>query len=173
MSNSIEAVKAKFTALLAGIAVKLDSKLGKTEPAASAVKLTNPFELRLVGDVDGSDAVYGNENVSLEVQLSATGLQRVRPSVTVKETINLAIDQLKQYDLQTLLGTNASKYDLSNVDIEVRVKDTIAGSPTLGAFVNAHSYVVYGVKDNRYVLISNESGKAIECYIRVMIEPVA
>jgi len=173
MSTSIDAVKAKFTALFAAISDKLDGKLGKTEAAASAVKLTNPFELKLVGDVDGSDAVYGDENVLIEVAFSASGLQRVRPSVTVKETLNMTIDQVKQYDLQTLLGVNAAKYDLTNVDVEVRVKDTVTGSPTLGAFVNAQAYVVYGVKDNRYVIVANESGKAIECYVRVMIEPVS
>lgn len=171
MSNSIEAVKAKFTALFAAISDKLDGKLGKTEAAVSAVKLTNPFELRLSGDVSGSDAVYGDENVNLSVSLTAAGLAKVRPAMPVNETINLAIDQVKQYDLQTLLGTNAALYDLTAVDIEVRVKYTVAGSPTLNAFVNAHAYVVYGIKDNRYVMVSNESGKAIECYVRVTVPP--
>lgn len=171
MSTRIEAFKAKFMTLLTAISEKLDDKLGKTEAAVSANKLSAPFELRVTGDVTGSEMVHGDETVVLEVTLSAAAKQQLRTVTPIKETVSLAIDQLKQYDLQTLLGTNAALYDLTAVDIEVRVKDTVAGSPTLNAFVNAHAYVVYGIKDNRYVMVSNESGKAIECYVRVTVPP--
>ncbi len=171
MSNRIEAFKAKFMTLLTAISEKLDDKLGKTEAAVSANKLSAPFELRVTGDVTGSEMVHGDETVVLEVALSAAAKQQLRTVTPVKETVNLAIDQLKQYDLQTLLGTNAALYDLTAVDIEVRVKDTVAGSPTLNAFVSAQAYVVYGIKGNRYVMVSNESGKAIECYVRVTVPP--
>lgn len=92
--------------------------------------------------------------------------------IAVNEYTTLAVDALQQYDLQTILGAEFANFDIKTAEISVRVMDTDAGSPTYQAYVNAEAVVVYGVKDERYILISNQAGVAIDVYVKVLVHPV-
>lgn len=91
--------------------------------------------------------------------------------MVVNEYVTIPADTIKQYDLQTLMGASYVNYDPKSSEIEVRVKDTFAGSPMLGVYANAEALVTYGVKDSRYIVVSNQSGISIEAYVKVLVHP--
>lgn len=97
---------------------------------------------------------------------------RAQTALTVNEFITVAADSLKQYDLQTLLGAGYVNFDLKTAEISVRAKDTNASSPMFNSYANAEALVSYGIRDNRYVLIANQSGGPIDLYVKILVHPI-
>lgn len=97
---------------------------------------------------------------------------RAQTTLTVNEFITVAADSLKQYDLQTLLGAGYVNFDLKTAEISVRAKDTNASSPMFNSYANAEALVSYGIRDNRYVLIANQSGGPIDLYVKILVHPI-
>jgi hypothetical protein len=93
--------------------------------------------------------------------------------VAVNEFVTLPIDGKKQYDLQTLLGSAYLTYDLKAALVTVLAKDTSPSSPLFNAYANAEGLIVYGIKDNRYVIVANQSGASIDLYVKVAVQPIA
>ena len=97
---------------------------------------------------------------------------RAQTALVVNEFITVATDSLKQYDLQTLLGAGYVNFDLKTAEISVRAKDTNASSPMFNSYANAEALVSYGIRDNRYVLIANQSGGPIDLYVKILVHPI-
>lgn len=97
---------------------------------------------------------------------------RAQTALAVNEFITVAADSLKQYDLQTLLGAGYVNFDLKTAEISVRAKDTNASSPMFNSYANAEALVSYGIRDNRYVLIANQSGGPIDLYVKILAHPI-
>jgi hypothetical protein len=97
---------------------------------------------------------------------------KAQTAIAVNEYVTVAVDGVKQYDLQTLLGAGHAAFDKKTAEICVRVKETNGSSPLLNAYANAEAFVSYGIKDERYVIIANQSGGAIDLYVKVLVHPL-
>lgn len=71
------------------------------------------------------------------------------------------------YDLQTLLGANHALYDKKRVKVTTRVKDIIAGSPTLNMYINGESVIIIAVDAERYVRIFNQHTASLNVLISI------
>jgi len=85
MTPKISALKTKLAVLLLAISGKVDTKLGRTEAAVSADKLTSPFTLSFTGDATASGDIQGNSSVAMGITLANTA---VAPGVYSKVTVD-------------------------------------------------------------------------------------
>ncbi|MNY18516.1 hypothetical protein D3C86_1518980 [compost metagenome] len=93
-------------------------------------------------------------------------------AMPVNEYISISDVVTKEYDLQTMMGAEFANYDIKTAEISVRVLDETVGSPTIGTYVNAESVAVYGVRNERHVVVSNQSGTPRDFYVKVLVHPV-
>lgn len=115
--------------------------------------------------VDAKGRVIAVEEIIVDIPAST--------AVVVNEYVSVAVDELKQYNIATLLGANAALFDIKSAEVCVRVQNTEVGSPTEGAYINAEAVVVYGIKDEELLLIDNQSGVALNLYVKVLVQPVS
>lgn len=113
--------------------------------------------------VDAKGRVTSVEEIAVDIPAST--------AMVVNEYVSLTVDELKEYNITTLLGVNAAAFDIKSADITIRVLNSTVGSPTEGAYLNAESVVVYGIKDEERLLIDNQSGLAISLYVKVLVYP--
>lgn len=201
MLNNLPEMLATLRTFSARILARINTKLDATAPAVAAAKLTTSRTISMTGDAtwqlnfDGSANVggvmalknvatagtFGSATSIPEITVDAKGriidvvLIPIKPQtiMPVNETITIAVDAVRQYDLQTLMGANFTSYDIKTAEIGIRVKDTNPASPLYNAYANAEAFVSYGLKDNRYVIVANQSGGPIDIYIKVIIQPLA
>ena len=137
----------KLRALSTAIKAKLATKLDKTAQAADSAKLGGQTLTQLQAAFDGKYYQVANEYITL----AASGT--------------------KQYDLQTLMtAATFALYDIKGVEIFVRAKDTNGSSPLNGAYANAEALVSYGLKDERYVIVANQSGGSLDLYVKIRVQ---
>lgn len=200
MLETLPPMLASLRTLSARILARINTKLDATATAVAALKLANSRSISMTGDGTWSLTFDGTANATAVMTLKNTGtagtfgsatqiptitvdakgritgitLAAIKPQtiMPVNETISIAADTPRQYDLQTLMGTDFANYDIKTAEICVRVKETNPASPLNGAYANAEAYVSYGLKDNRYVIVANQSAAAIDVYIKVIIQPV-
>lgn len=202
MSPGIETLTKKLNALLLSISKRIDSKMDRSEGAPMADKLTNPFKLALGNDATGSVSIRGDKDVTLDLSLSDSGVDANRygdattiPQITVdakgriikvvgitvsppstilvNEYITLASDAVKQYDLQALLGTTFDKFDIKATDIQIKAKDKNGNSPMYNSYANTEAWASYGIKDERHVIIANQSDVSLDLYIKISVNAKA
>lgn len=115
-------------------------------------------------------------SVTVDAKGRITGITliavKAQTAIVVNEYVSVVADGLKQYDLQTLLGAGHASYDKKTAEISVRAKDTNGASPLFNAYANAEAFISYGLKDDRYVMIANQSGGAIDLYVKVLVHPL-
>jgi hypothetical protein len=139
---------AKLRQLSESIRLKIAGKLGKTEQAADSAKL-------------------GGKSLT-----DLYAIFNIKDYQVASEYITVAADGVKQYDLQTLMTAAVfATFDIKTVEILVRAKDTTASSPLFNAYANAEALVTYGIKDERYVIIANQSGASIDLYVKIRVQP--
>ncbi|MNQ78304.1 hypothetical protein D3C85_932110 [compost metagenome] len=97
---------------------------------------------------------------------------KAQTAIAVNEYVTVAVDGVKQYDLQTLLGAGHAAFDKKTAEISIRAKETNGASPMFNAYANAEALISYGLKDERYVMIANQSGGAIDLYVKVLVHPL-
>lgn len=139
--------------------------------------VTAAFTLSVSGVTAGT---YGNAtnipSVTVDAKGRVTGITlipvKAQTSIVVNEYVTVAADGLKQYDLQTLLGAGHASFDKKTAEICVRAKDINGASPLFNAYANAEAFISYGLKDDRYVMIANQSGGAIDLYVKVLVHPL-
>lgn len=141
----------------------LDTKLDATAAAVDSAKLG--------GQLPAHYATQ--ESVStLNIKIDALkDVLDVTYALPVNEYVTVASSVTKQYDLQTLLGSTYDSFDLKTAEITVRAKDTNPTSPLYNAQANAEALISYGIKDERYVLVANQSTGSLEVYIKVLVHP--
>ena len=198
MSPGIESLTKKFTALLLSISKKINSKIDRTEGAPTANKLTKPFKLALGNDATGSVSIQGDKDVTLELSLGNSGVEAKRygtatsiPQITIdakgriikaveitvsppstiliNEYITLASDAVKQYDLQAILGVTFVKYDIKATDVQIKAKDKNGNSPMYNSYANTEAWASYGIKDERYIIIANQSDVTLDLYVKISV----
>ena len=113
---------------------------------------------------------FGTYYLDLEGQLVTLASLAIGRTVVVNEYITVAVDATKQYDLSTLMANQFAKHDIKTAEIVVRAKDTNGASPMNGAYANAEAFVSYGVKDERYIVVANQSGASIDLYVKVTVQ---
>lgn len=91
------------------------------------------------------------------------------PKRIVGEFVTVAAGGNKEYDLQTLLGAQHAVFDKDAALVNVRVKDTVAGSPTLNMYINSEAMITHAVRANRYVRVLNQTDASLDLYIGVSV----
>ncbi len=78
---------------------------------------------------------------------------------------NSAVNQ----NIATILGADASQYDLSTIEIHTKVLDTDAGSSTLNFYVDASAVVTSGFKKTGEVTVQNTTAGALTVITRIVV----
>lgn len=89
--------------------------------------------------------------------------------VLLQETFSLAADANKTYNVATLLGAEASAYNLATIEVEVFCKDIEVGSATNGYYVKADSVIAVGFKITGEVLLKNLYTASLDCLVRLRV----
>lgn len=89
--------------------------------------------------------------------------------LVVNETLSLVPNTPQNYSIATLLGTEASKYLMSTVQVDVFVLDSETGSPTNGFYVDASALVSVGIKTNGSVVLVNYDTTALSVLVRIRV----
>lgn len=89
--------------------------------------------------------------------------------ILLQETFTLGSNTSKTYNVATLLGTDASKYNLATIEAEVYCKDTEVGSVTNGYYVRADAVFAVGFKITGEVLVRNLYTTSLECLVRLRV----
>ena len=78
------------------------------------------------------------------------------------------------YNVATLLGVDAAKYDLTKTMVVVDVLDSEAGSITYNYYVSAIAAAAVGWKDTGEVIVTNQHQSTQNFYIRIIafLKPV-
>lgn len=115
------------------------------------VGLSNVQNLPIADDA----AVWAGMNASYLTPSSGRKLIQNEYKRVVKETVVIASNGTKTYNIATALATNANFYDIQYSTIDVKVKDPDASSPTFDYFIGAEAIALVGVKSTGEVLIKN------------------
>ncbi|MNR41649.1 hypothetical protein D3C85_1600630 [compost metagenome] len=70
-----------------------------------------------------------------------------------------------------MLGAFVANYDIKTADVVLRAKDTNSASPMFNVYANAEGYATYGIRDERYVVIANQSAASAALYVKVTVKP--
>lgn len=89
--------------------------------------------------------------------------------VLLQETFTLTSNTSKSYNVATLLGADATKYNLATIEAEVYCKDTEVGSVTNGYYVRADAVFAIGFKTTGEVLIRNLYTSSLDCLVRLRV----
>lgn len=73
------------------------------------------------------------------------------------------------YDLATLIGDDASQYDLRYPKIEVLAKNLNTASPSAGKYVNADAVVVVSSTAAGVVEVQNTTNKSLDLRIYITV----
>jgi hypothetical protein len=84
-----------------------------------------------------------------------------------EDTFTPVVGSSKIYDLNTLLTANASKYDLTKLQVVVEVLDTEVDSVTYNYWINAAAVATVGIKTNGTAIVVNNYDAAITLRTRV------
>lgn len=79
------------------------------------------------------------------------------------------------YDLNTMLGDEVGKYDLTKMKVEAYIQDSDSASPTYGYLVNAEAVVALGWKLEGQVRVANMHSSMIDVllFFTVPLKPLA
>ncbi|MNG21539.1 hypothetical protein D3C84_1059180 [compost metagenome] len=91
-------------------------------------------------------------------------------TLSVNEYVTLAAGVVKEYDLQAILGAFVANYDIKTAEIVVRVKDANSASPMYNVYANAEGIVSYGIRDERYLVVANQSAASQAVYVKVTVK---
>jgi len=92
-------------------------------------------------------------------------------TVSVNEYFNLTTGAVKEYDLVALLGSYAGDFDIKTADVTVRVKEANVASPLTGLYIDATAVANYGIRDERYIVVANQSAITQSLYVKIAIKP--
>lgn len=88
----------------------------------------------------------------------------------ISETITIAANGTKDYNLNTILGAALNAYDLKTANINVTVLDNTQGSPTQGMYINSEAVLVIGQSQNyRNIKIHNARDVSVSQRVDVTI----
>lgn len=168
--------------------------------AATATRLQTNRSFGITGDGTAAAVNFnGTANVNLTLQLTSittartVGSNKKIPIITIDAkgrvtTINevavvdngshdvnnsvttIAANSSVDYNVITLLGSNASDYDITKLSVDVTVLDTDDGSPTKGLYINSETVVVVGVSEDRKIVkVHNNSGAPVSARVRISV----
>lgn len=171
-----------------------------TGTAAKATVLANARAISIKGDVtaeainfNGSNAVELNAKLKeINADTVTKGSKNKIPVLTVdkrglvtslsdadlggtthllvNEVITIQPGQTKSYNLTTIMGSNASNYDIDGLSVVALVKDTDASSPTHNYFINSEAVLVVGVSANQLtVVVHNARDIAVEARVKISV----
>lgn len=87
----------------------------------------------------------------------------------VQESLTLAVDQTKTYNVSTTLGADVAKYNLLSIDIEVLILDQVPNSVTNGYYVDGSAVIAHGFKADGTVMIKNLYSESVQCLVRIKV----
>ena len=120
---------------------------------------------RLYKNTEGTRGTY---YLDLDGQLVEVNVGET--TLSVNEYVTLAAGVVKEYDLQAILGAFVANYDIKTAEIVVRVKDANSASPMYNVYANAEGIVSYGIRDERYVVVANQSAASQAVYVKVTVK---
>lgn len=100
-------------------------------------------------------AVWGGLNTTYITPSSGRMLIQNEFNRAVKETVVIASNATKTYNIATVLATNANAYDISYSAIDVKVRDPDSSSVTYEHFIGAEAIALVGIKSTGEVVIKN------------------
>lgn len=86
----------------------------------------------------------------------------------VKEDVTIPSGAVEEYDLEVILGAQATLYDLEHPIITVLVKD--AQEPSEEIFVNSEGVAAVALVDGRYIRITNHHTTDLTFRVRVDVD---
>lgn len=143
----------------------IDSTGLLTIPLTGTIKTTKAgATINVVGDVSEIQANIKYNNGSSNVTKSLTIKSSLGGGSTTKFiTTNIAPNAYYEIDTTTLFGSAKGK----NTLVDVKIKDAVTGSETLGMYLNADTITTVVIKDERYIRIYNEFTITSEFYIAI------
>lgn len=102
-------------------------------------------------------------------KLISTDTFNAARAMVVSEKRDIVAAASVTYNLATLLGTDAVKYDLTKSQVSVSVLDTEGGSVTNGYFVDAVACAAVGWKENGNIIVANQHQATQNFYIRITV----
>lgn len=84
-----------------------------------------------------------------------------------EDNFTQAVGASKTYNLATILGTNASKYDMTKIKVTAEVMDTVVGSVTLGYWIAADAVTTVGTKTTGAAIVVNNYDAAVQLRVRI------
>lgn len=121
---------------------------------------------RLYKNTEGTQGSFYMDFDGALVQLNVP-----EQTVSVNEYFNLTTGAVKEYDLVALLGSYAGDFDIKTADVTIRVKEANVASPLTGLYIDATAVANYGVRDERYIVVANQSAITQALYVKISIKP--
>lgn len=149
------------------ISAVLESALG----SASTVTVSHKDTLSAAGKVGSRTAIpvisYDKKGRITAITTEALGGTTHH---LVNETHTFAAESTKTYNLTTIMGADASQYDLNGLVVQVLVLDNAVGSPTNGYYINSEAVIVVGISSNNLsVLLQNPRSVSVSAKIRISV----
>lgn len=157
-------VKVTFNGDISGI---LESALG----SAITVAMTHKEILATAGTAGSRTAIpvisFDKKGRITEIKTEALGGTTHH---LVNETHTFGAESTKTYNLTTIMGSDASKYDLDGLVIQVLVLDNTSGSPTNRYYINSEAVIVVGVSNtNTSIILHNPRSVSVSAKIRISV----
>lgn len=125
-----------------------------------------------------TEALAGNNNTKLMTpatakvlvdQLLVLSLVDDKWKTVVSETLTIATAGYKEYDLQTLLGSDHAGYDKPGARVNIRVKDPDTTSATYNMMVDGVAVTTTAIDGSRYVRVYNHFSESLEFHISIAV----
>jgi hypothetical protein len=87
----------------------------------------------------------------------------------INALVDLTAGQVRDWDLVTLLGADAAKYDMDKNEVQIFVLDTDPASPTFEFYIDANAVATLGMKEDGTIRIINQHTDTLKFWIRFIV----
>lgn len=113
------------------------------------------------------------QNARLISEATVKTMLNQEQHLIVNEQVTMNTATGRTYKLNTLLGTAASQYDLTTVDIQAFVLDNESGSATNGYFIEGSPVIAAGFKTDGTCYLYNNHSASLTVRVRIRVSKKA